>query len=109
MANWLPYINFTPQSKIVMAEILVEELISGTTLTETLAAQAKGRPSKTKKQEEEEADLDEEETAPKKGGKSKDDDDDEDGDDDFEGGGDEEDDDWDPDFDEFDVPKSKKR
>ena len=50
-----------------MAEILVEEVTSGTTLIDTLFAQAKGRSPKPKKDEDDD-DLDEE-PAPKKGAK----------------------------------------
>lgn len=104
----MPLLNkfYTANSDIVMAEILVEEISSGTTLLDTLLAQAKGRSPK-KKTEDEDDDLDEE-VAPKKGGKkAADDDDDIDDDDDFDGEEDD-DDNWDPDFEEFDVPKSKK-
>src|SRR5215203_5148558 len=88
-----------------MAEILVEEISSGTTLIDTLLAQAKGRSAKPKKEEDD--NLDEEDVAPKKGAKGKADDEDGDDEDDVaepvEG-----DDDWDPDFEEFDLPKSRK-
>lgn len=85
-----------------MAEIVLEEITSGTTLIDTLLAQAKGRPPK-KKAEDDEDDSDDEDVAPRKGGrKAADDDDDFDGEE-------EDDDNWDPDFEEFDVPKSKKR
>lgn len=52
-----------------MAEILVEEISSGTTLIDTLIAQAKGRSAKPKKEEDE--DFDDEEVAPKKVQKEK--------------------------------------
>ena len=47
-----------------MAVILAEETTPGI-LFDTLVAQAKGRPSKTKKEEDDE-DLDDEDVAPKK-------------------------------------------
>jgi DNA-directed RNA polymerase subunit delta len=87
-----------------MAIILTEDITSET-LLETIVAQAKGRPSKTKKEEDDE-DLDDEDVAPKKSSKkASDDDDDEDDDVD---GAEEDDDEWDPDFEEFDLPKSSK-
>jgi hypothetical protein len=88
-----------------MAVILTEEITSET-LIETIIAQAKGRPSKTKKVEDDE-DLDDEDVAPKKSSKKSSDDDDDDEDDDVDGA-EEDDDEWDPDFEEFDLPKSRK-
>jgi len=87
-----------------MVEILVEEKTLGTILSDTVIAQAKGRSSKTKKEEADD-DLNDEEVAPKKGAKSKSDDDD---DDDAVEGEEQGDDNWDPDFEEFDLPKSRK-
>jgi hypothetical protein len=88
-----------------MAVILTEEITSET-LIETIVAQAKGRPSKTKKVEDDK-DLDDEDIAPKKSSKKASDDDDDDEDDDVDGA-EEDDDEWDPDFEEFDLPKSRK-
>jgi DNA-directed RNA polymerase subunit delta len=88
-----------------MAVILTEEITSET-LLETIVAQAKGRPSKTKKVEDDE-DLDDEDVAPKKSSKKASEDDDDDEDDDIDGV-EEDDDEWDPDFEEFDLPKSRK-
>jgi len=81
-------------------------------LVETLVSQAK-RASKTKKSAEDDDDFDELEESPKKSGSAKKPRDEED-DDDVEEKPDEwekpeeGDDDWDPDFEEFDLPKSKK-
>src|SRR5215207_5684996 len=75
-----------------MAIILAEETTTSETLIETLVAQAKGRPSKAKTVEEND-DIDEEDVAPKKASKK---------------GKDVDEDDWEPDFEEFDRPKSKK-
>ena len=78
------------------------------TLLDTLIAQAKGRAPK-KKVEDDEASI-EEEVAPKKSATkapAKDEDED-DFDDEEDMDIDDEEDDWDPDFEEFDLPKSKK-
>jgi DNA-directed RNA polymerase subunit delta len=95
-----------------MTEILVEAPTSEDTLINTIIAQAKKTSAKPKKVEDEDLD-DDEDVAPKKAskkGKDDEDDDDEEDvekDDDWEKGDDAEEE-WDPDFEEFDLPKSKK-
>jgi hypothetical protein len=92
-----------------MSILTVEPMFEESTLLDTLIAQAKGRAPK-KIVEEEENDLDED-VAPKKSAKkapAKDEDDEDDLDDDDDLDADDEDDEWDPDFEEFDLPKSKK-
>jgi hypothetical protein len=96
---------YKANAKLHMAIILEEVVTSGTSLAEPLVEMAKGRAPK--KAKEEDLDDDEEEVAPKKGGKKAAEDDDED-DDDEDGEPEEGDDDWDPDFEEFDLPKSRK-
>ena len=84
--------------------VLLENEIAIVPAFPVVSAQAKARGARKKTEE----DLDTEDDVPVKGGASKkgaDDDDDLDDDVDSEV---EEDDDWDPDFDEFDVPKSRK-
>ena len=94
-----------------MAILSVETKPKEKSLYEILIAQAKGKSVK-KKADEDDDDLEEEETPPKKSVKSskKDDDDDDDADDvedDDWNKEDAEEDAWDPDFEEFDLPKSK--
>lgn len=78
-----------------------EETLTTIPLVDTLIAQAK-RAAKSKSEDD---DLDEEETPKKGASKTDDEDDDADVADDWEKGAD--DDEWDPDFEEFDLPKSK--
>jgi len=92
-----------------MAIIIDEVKSEEKSLYDILIAQAKGRSPKKKSEED---DLSDEEAPPKKSGKSSKagDDDEEDGDDveDDNWNKDEtEDEEWDPDFEEFDLPKSK--
>src|SRR5215203_523676 len=92
-----------------MAIIIDEVKSEEKSLYDILIAQAKGRSTKKKSEED---DLSDEEAPPKKSGKSSKagDDDEEDGDDveDDNWNKDEtEDEEWDPDFEEFDLPKSK--
>ena len=89
---------------IIIDEIKSEEK----SLYDILIAQAKGRSPKKKSEEDD--DLGEEEAPPKKSGKSskeEDDDDDDDVEDDNWNKDEAEDEEWDPDFEEFDLPKSK--
>ena len=89
---------------IIIDEIKSEEK----SLYDILIAQAKGRSPKKKPEEDD--DLGEEEAPPKKSGKSskeEDDDDDDDVEDDNWNKDEAEDEEWDPDFEEFDLPKSK--
>jgi DNA-directed RNA polymerase subunit delta len=78
-------------------ELAVEENLAVT-------AQAKSRGAAKKKADENEEDLDDDAPAKKSAAKKSADEEDMDDDDDSDV---EDDDDWDPDFDEFDVPKSK--
>lgn len=91
-----------------MAEILEPEAPVQTLFADLVISQAKGKKAKSS----EDADLfdDEEVATPKKAGKSKEDQDEEgdDGDDDWSEGGEDEEEEWDPDFEEFDLPKSRK-
>jgi hypothetical protein len=94
-----------------MAILTVETKSGEESLYEILIAQAKGKAAPKKKVEEDDEDI-EDEPAPKKGKKSSADEDDEDGDGDADEkdddwGKEEEEDAWDPDFEEFDLPKSK--
>lgn len=89
-----------------MAEILVDQFTSERSLAESLIAQAKKSSTKPKKVEEDD-DMDDEEVNPKKSSKKEKDDEDDEKDDDWdakEEGAEE----WDPDFEEFDLPKSRK-
>ena len=93
-----------------MAILTVETKSEEQSLFDILISQAKGKaPKKKVEEEEDDADLDDE--APKKSAKKSKSDDDDDDDDAEEGDDDwnkeEEDDAWDPDFEEFDLPKSK--
>ena len=89
---------------IIIDEIKSEEKF----LYDILIAQAKGRSPKKKSDDDD--DLGDEEAPPKKSGKSSKEEDD-DGDDDVEDDNwnkdEAEDEEWDPDFEEFDLPKSK--
>lgn len=89
---------------IIIDEIKSEEK----SLYDILIAQAKGRSPKKKSEDDD--DLGDEEAPPKKSGKSSKEEDD-DGDDDVEDDNwnkdEAEDEEWDPDFEEFDLPKSK--
>ena len=92
-----------------MAILTVEPKSEEQSLYDVLIAQAKGKSSKKKVEEDDDAELDDE-TPNKPAKKSKSDEDDDE--DDVEEGDDnwnkeEEDDAWDPDFEEFDLPKSK--
>ena len=91
-----------------MAIILAEEILSETSVADLLIAQAKGRAPKKKAEEEDDMDDEEEETAPKKSTKKGADEDDDDDDDVDDAEPVEGDDDWDPDFEGFDLPKSRK-
>ena len=94
-----------------MSILTVETKSEEKSLYEILVAQAKGKAAPKKKVEEDDSveDIDDE-PAPKKGkkpAKDEEDDDEVDEDDDDWGKEEEEEDDWDPDFEEFDLPKSK--
>lgn len=90
-----------------MAIIIDEVKSEEKSLYDILIAQAKGRSPKKKSEDD---DLGDEEATPKKSGKSSKEEDD-DGDDDIEDDNwnkdEAEDEEWDPDFEEFDLPKSK--
>jgi DNA-directed RNA polymerase subunit delta len=91
-----------------MAIIIDEVKSKEKSLYDILIAQAKGRSPKKKSEEDD--DLGDEEAPPKKSGKSskeEDDDDDDDVEDDNWNKDEAEDEEWDPDFEEFDLPKSK--
>jgi len=90
-----------------MAIIIDEVKSEEKSLYDILIAQAKGRSPKKKSEDD---DLGDEEATPKKSGKSskeEDDDDDDDVEDDNWNKDETEDEEWDPDFEEFDLPKSK--
>ena len=88
---------------IITDEVKSEEK----SLYDILIAQAKGRSPKKKSEDDD--DLGDEEVSPKKSGKSskEDEDDDDDVEDDNWNKDEAEDEEWDPDFEEFDLPKSK--
>ena len=89
-----------------MAILTVETKTEERSLYEILISQAKGKSSKKKVEEDDDDLVDEEPKKSAKSSKSDDDDDDVDeADDDW--NKEEEDDTWDPDFEEFDLPKSK--
>ena len=90
-----------------MAVILVEEITSEKSMTEIIAQAKKASKPKV---EGDDDDLDDEEVAPKKSSKkSKTDEEDDDDDvDDDNWDKEEDEEEWDPDFEEFDLPKSKK-
>ena len=91
-----------------MAIIIDEVKSEEKSLYDILIAQAKGRSPKKKSDDDD--DLGDEEVAPKKSGKSskeEDEDDDDDVEDDNWNKDEAEDEEWDPDFEEFDLPKSK--
>ena len=91
-----------------MAILTVETKTEEQSLYDLLIAQAKGKSSKKKVEEDDTEELDDNVAKPAKKSKSEDDDDDDDVDeteDDW--NKEEEDDAWDPDFEEFDLPKSK--
>ncbi len=91
-----------------MAIIIDEVKSKEKSLYDILIAQAKGRSPKKKSEDDD--DLGDEEAPPKKSGKSskeEDDDEDDDVEDDNWNKDEAEDEEWDPDFEEFDLPKSK--
>ena len=92
-----------------MSVLTVEIKSEEKSLFDVLIAQAKSKSSKKKVEEDDDLDEDEEKPAPKKSGKSskEEDVDDDDVEDDDWNKGDEEGEEWDPDFEEFDLPKSK--
>jgi len=89
-----------------MAILTVETKTEERSLYEILISQAKGKSSKKKVEDDDDDLVDEEPKKSAKSSKSNDDDDDMDeSDDDW--NKEEDDDAWDPDFEEFDLPKSK--
>lgn len=89
-----------------MTLLTVETKSEEKSLFNILVAQAKSKPAKKKAEDDDDDELDEE--APKKSGKaSKDDDEDDEVPEKEDDWNKEEAEEWDPDFEEFDLPKSK--